>query len=739
MKDYKNVVTTIQGTYGVISHHLRKRSSKKLHMNFNKVPPFKDPELRNIQQICNKKFRDRKFQEQADLNNFLKSTKIEAQFRIDLLSSASPTETVLYYATQFIEIKTYNKDDFIYLSGDKSYNLYLVLKGEVNLNKIDTEKVNMTMEEYYKYIKEEMLHQSDPMLIMNIIDTNSHIFPVRKQNDLNEMDSIVFLIKLTLATNELSLPTIDKIKEIYQEYKQDHRIYHFDQVIKGDKDFHKYHFELTDSITEKERFYSQLLQRTNFNSVPVIKMSYLCIRAVNPFGYFGNFKIWNMEMSIRSECSKCASDVIVMCINKSLYGTCLLNEQRQMKEKEMEKVHQSYFFKDLTRVHFNKDIYHSFDLKEYFRGQVLFNSDEALKCFYIVKEGLIDLSLNSTSLIELDILLEGLIKCDKRLCSIDEEYSINHPYSLVQAHLNKKRTYKLFGSSKKQMFGDWELYYLKKKTPFTATITSEKAIIYRYKYIDYENTKEDKIILRTSLKEQAYNKLSLIIERLKTIRYSYYSKIDTEIQIKLKEEELIPRQNPSQAISFKSSTIKLDPSKMSKSVKIIPEREIDVYTLDYPKRERNEWSLNKTKDTKENQYETFNEKDLQELTCFQRNKKKNRKTLRYYLPPIQLNLSKENKYNLQCQHPITTEGRNNSFRKQMKVMMPLSTVHNVPLINKLKYNYLDKDSKNNFDDDIDDLSKSITKKHWPIFRKGVTSYKVTSDAYNISVQTITTK
>lgn len=747
MKEYRNIITAKQGTYGVICHNLRKKSSKKFQMNFNKGSSLlDDPELRSIQQISNKKFRDRNFQETADLNNFLLKTKIEAEFKIDVLSSKVTTETILYYATQFIEIKFYNANDFIYLSGDKSDNIFLLLKGEVNLNKIETENVNMTMEEYYNYLKEEMQNSPDSMLIMNIIDTNSHIFPLRRQTDLSEIDNIIFLIKLTLATNELSVPTVDKIKLLYQEYKKDHQQYHFDLVVKGNKDMKRFHADVAEKISERERYYSYLMQRSNYSAVPIMKMYYLCTRTVKPFSYFGNFKIWNMDSNIRTESAKCSADVFVLCINKKLYGACLLNEQRQIKEKEMEKVHQSYFFRNISKQHFNKDIYYGFDLKEYFRGQIIYDSNEVLNSFYIIKEGLINVTLETTSLLELDNTLETLMKCDKRLYSIDETYVINHPYSLIQAHLNKKRTYKVFGSSKKQMFGDWELYYNKKKSPFTATVTSEKAIVYSYKYIDFENEKDDRVLLLEGLKEQAYNKLLFVLERLKTIRYSFYKKIDTEIQRKLKEEQLITPQSYSEAFSLKPTAIKINPNKMNKRIRIAPEKEIENRNINYPKRDRNNEATPLIKENSKDD-QTFDNKDLSILTCFHSYKKSRGYQPKYFLPPIHLDLSEDKKRIIKHlkntnQHIVTTELSNTYFKKEnnMRVMLPMPIARNVPLINKLKYCITHNNSKFALShENIDSLSKSILKKNYSNEHKVKQSLKNMPGAYFVAVQQLITK
>ena len=52
-------------------------------------------------------------------------------------------DTLLFFLTQFIEIKTYKKEDVIYFEGDKGEFIYVLLQGSISTYKIVMNETEM--------------------------------------------------------------------------------------------------------------------------------------------------------------------------------------------------------------------------------------------------------------------------------------------------------------------------------------------------------------------------------------------------------------------------------------------------------------------------------------------------------------------------------------------------------------------------------------------------------------------
>ena len=77
------------------------------------------PSLLDLIDIVNTKLRDRTKVQLPQLNTFFISTKIAHVLKNDMQLGEITLDTLLFFLTQFIEIKTYEKEDVIYFEGDK--------------------------------------------------------------------------------------------------------------------------------------------------------------------------------------------------------------------------------------------------------------------------------------------------------------------------------------------------------------------------------------------------------------------------------------------------------------------------------------------------------------------------------------------------------------------------------------------------------------------------------------------
>ena len=118
-------------------------SSKKLKRTYKQLIPL-------TQKILKKGVRNRTPKDISDLYEFLENTRFSFNMRDEIEEGHLDLQQLLFFSTQFMTMKTYNKKDVIYYEGDVAENIYVLLEGEVNLFKINYINKEMRPHEYYR-------------------------------------------------------------------------------------------------------------------------------------------------------------------------------------------------------------------------------------------------------------------------------------------------------------------------------------------------------------------------------------------------------------------------------------------------------------------------------------------------------------------------------------------------------------------------------------------------------------
>ena len=653
---------------------LKPEEGNKFHM---------DKETLEIISIVNKKYRERTQKENSDLYNFLIKTNIKTELKTDLIQADISMEGLYFFFSQFIECKLYKKGDVIYNIEDKCENIYIVLKGEVNLYEIDSSKDSMTGEEYYMYLCEEYKKNIiDTFLLMKIIETNKEKYPVYSINDVNEFETILLHVRLAVYANNNE---IDNIKHLYESHHISKEKFNYNKLIQGEITIEKYLLGITDTFNSKHYFYMTILKKeiqTYFNKPEkeITKLNYRLIKTLNKHSYFGNFRLGHLK-ALREETVKCEQDSLIMSINKKMYSTLIFNEKRLMREKELDLLYQSYFFKAMHKSAFNQRIFLDLDSEEYSKSTTLYSRGDTLNRFYIVKQGTIELSLSNLSLLDLKDIITQLKKKIPRYIyeslPVKENYNLNHPYNTVERSLNTKRKF-LICLSEKAIYGDLE-YYFNSNAMFNATVTSDKVKLYTFPYTKLTPITNESFALTESLRENCFSKIKTILERLISINNSYYGKINEEYTKKLEEEEALLHGN---RVNFAKKDLDVVINKRDNAlIHIRNNPSYECYNTNlYEELAHKEMERRKVirpiihhkKDAKSNGSQTTSKSNNRITTNSYSSTSilEHKKELTLLLPHINNATIRDSRY----QSPIIG-----------KVKRPLMTVQNVPLINKMKH------------------------------------------------------
>ena len=164
-------------------------------------------------------------------------------------------------------------------------------------------------------------------------------------------------------------------------------------------------------MKKRDYFY---LQQFNISKNPVKIMKYVRIDFLGENDYFGNFEILENK-PLRIDTARCeSSKALVLAINKKQYSTVLYKEQKARRERELEKYHISYIFKELNKNFFAQKIFTQFKIIDLLVGNELFKEDEYMENFYIIKEGTLEISINNQSINDLKETINKLYDLIKK-------------------------------------------------------------------------------------------------------------------------------------------------------------------------------------------------------------------------------------------------------------------------------------------------------------------------------------
>ena len=530
----------------------RRFSLEEKHNSIKEIPSLNkhnDEEIKNILNIIDKKYYERNDIERNNLLRFLFNTNISNNLKSDLLQIEMSIEKLCEIITQYLSSQIFKRNDIIYILEEKAELIYIILRGNIGLYKIDISFEEITFEEYLIYLyNEKSIYEKeknskendnieikkefvDDYLLMNIIDDNKSIYNIRKFSDLKDMKEIIFLIQINKDCDENNG---ENIKTLYNYYDYPFNKYNYIYYLNGKINLSQFKNHLQNFFTQKEFFY---LHQINSTKNKIKKLKYIRTNFLSEFDYFGNFEIIENK-PLRNETAKCESNkVLLLAINKKNYTTLINEQQKNMRINDLDKFYNKYFFRILNKEYFCDKVFPQFKIIDILMGNYLFKENETFNNFYIIKEGILEISLNNISIIELKDLIYKLNNKLKKYIHININLRENmiHPYNIVKESLNLKRKLLIF-SSEKELFGDLELYF-NLKSLFTGTVISKEIKLFIYSYEKFNIIFKEVYSLREGLKISAIQKLQKIIERLISIYNSYFIKIEKEYSIKQNEQD----------------------------------------------------------------------------------------------------------------------------------------------------------------------------------------------------------
>ena len=130
---------------------------------FPKSKYFTDDEIKKILFLVYKNHKSE--EEIIQINKFFLKTKVTERLKSDLLNGNINHEKLIKLMTRFLTTQIFHKHDIIYTLEEKSELIYIILRGDIGLYKMQPSYENMNYEEYLTYLYNEKKKYNEKKLI----------------------------------------------------------------------------------------------------------------------------------------------------------------------------------------------------------------------------------------------------------------------------------------------------------------------------------------------------------------------------------------------------------------------------------------------------------------------------------------------------------------------------------------------------------------------------------------------
>ena len=515
--------------FKIIEETKKEKSQFYNEFNLNILGDHKKNQKRNLTQLNNYNnttivtdiFKippeKRTFEDLLTIRNYLLKTKLYSYFKNEDILEEAIQKLITMCSVEF-EYINYNKNDFIYKSGDIPQNFYLILKGKINVLKPAYKKEIFSGLQYFTYLM-DLKKKNESFLMNSSIKENQKVYPIIEK-DINLLPYIYiqytlnlilqdfeFDFKEALQISNITLESLglNKEIEITKDYLSQNRkliLSHMPNI--PNKIYSKYLF-LFDDIYKKE------IQYFYFKDFYILESG----------DFFGDFDLdRNLK---RKDTILILEDSDLVYFNYKLYGRHIFNEKQIILDREINYLHSNFFFSKIQISNFVNKYFDYFIIEKYNKNQVIFKENYPLEYIYFIKSGEVQL-YSIKSPIQIQELLNDL---KKRINNnkLFEEYQYREIKSNIydlKDDLNIKTLNKIISLNNNEILGI-ESFYYGYNYLYTA-ITSQNSLIYKIEKMNLMYILKDESLCYNLLEKKVsdtinifYNRLFLINNTLLTI------------------------------------------------------------------------------------------------------------------------------------------------------------------------------------------------------------------------------
>ena len=353
------------------------------------------------------------------ISKFIQKSKLIGKLEKDYESTEKKTVNMSLSkgCAEKLKYEEYETGEIIFKIGDAGDNFYFILSGNVSVLKLkEIPNIQMTYMEYIKYCI-FLLNQNEEYLLNEVLKANESVLNVDSIEDIKLINKIVFLKKLNQDINK-KITNNKQLKNYFsmsaQRYidydlRQDELDFFEQEKQKGKqgagKEWEEYITKRCSLLVSEQVFfqsYENVL--TDMEPKKIICYCYEPFLYLGPGLFFGDTAL-DFENNKRNATIRTEGKTYLAYLQRDDYLNIISPMNKMERIKEIEFLYTKYFFLSINSHIFEKNFFHLFSHREYYRGSILFSQGSIPRSLIFVKTGSISLELRC-SIIDIQNLIK---------------------------------------------------------------------------------------------------------------------------------------------------------------------------------------------------------------------------------------------------------------------------------------------------------------------------------------------
>ena len=389
------------------------------------------------------------------ISKFIQKSKLMEKLESDYQSDKKiGTNSLSEICAEKLNYKEFHPGEIVFKIGEPGDKFYFILNGNVSILKLkELPNIEMTYIQYIHYCM--FLYNSKEEYILNeVIKANHSILNLSSIEDIKSINKIIFMRALTDNINKNILNN-KHLYLFFQQNGQKFQDYDIDkeeldileqQKLKGlqgaGKEWENYIAKRC-KLTISEQMFFQPYEKIFTEHKPK-KIRCFCYHSflyLGPGLFFGDTAI-DFENNKRNATIRAEDFTILAYLNREDYLNIISPKHKIEKLKEIEFIYEKFFFSDINSHLFEKNYFHLFSPREYYRGSILFSNGTIPRSLILLKSGRVSLELKG-SVIDIHNLIKFIYNnifsnpIFSRLSQNSKNrYLPNHKLSIIKSYIN---------------------------------------------------------------------------------------------------------------------------------------------------------------------------------------------------------------------------------------------------------------------------------------------------------------
>jgi len=339
--------------------------------------------------------KNRSNKELLSIVSLLEETQLSKIYKNHFKSETNAMKQVMQNCTHHMKLQFVPQNEYLCKKGEPGDYFWLILRGSVDVLKINKYEYMMSIQEYY-FLIYDYYKNNDYNLLNETIFANFNTYPVYRKDFLNMNET---LKNVNVSKNK-------KIITINSEEKN------FEKILKEVQD-KKLKMKLTTSPLDSSMRileYEEESEGGNDNSdkklCTIYSEEYFVRKKQGE--YLGDLAL-DVNNGVRSNSCRAVEDCYLATLDRKDYTNLLREEKAKIQLREVEFLIKHFIFKKISKIQFDRKYINEFTLENYKKGSKIVKENDEVKHVYFIKEGDIQMNFNK-NLLELNVISKSLNK-----------------------------------------------------------------------------------------------------------------------------------------------------------------------------------------------------------------------------------------------------------------------------------------------------------------------------------------